>query len=73
MTIVDYLLLGAFLVATIYTIYRLFVGWRYSSIANASADRTDDANRTNVPINQIGRAGTGAPWHSRKMQNGQEP
>jgi hypothetical protein len=65
MTILDYLLLGVFLVATIYTVCRLFIGWRYSSAGGTSADSTDGVNRTNLPDNQPWRASAGTPWHSQ--------
>jgi hypothetical protein len=48
MTIVDYFLIGVTTVVAIYTVYRLFLGWRNSAFAlNESAD-SDERNATHL-------------------------
>jgi hypothetical protein len=42
MTMIDYLLLGGFVAASVYTICRLFVGLRNSSTAPVRMDRTEE-------------------------------
>jgi hypothetical protein len=54
MTMIDYLLLGGFAAAGVYTIYRLFVGFRNSSTAKVRVEETEEADQT------------GAPWRARK-------
>jgi hypothetical protein len=62
MTILDYLLLAAFLAAMIYTTGRLFMGWRYSGSSNASADTAEA--ETGAPAARIANIATRAPWHN---------
>ena len=69
MTMIDYLLLGGFVVAGGYTICRLFVGFRNSSAAPARMDRTEEARQAE-DAETAGRAGsvTRAPWQPRNWQ-----
>jgi hypothetical protein len=45
MTMIDYLLLGGFAAASVYTICRLFVGQRNSSTAPVPMDGTEERNQ----------------------------
>jgi hypothetical protein len=49
MIIIDYLLLGGFAAAGVYTIYRLFVGFRNSSTAKVLVEETEEADHTGAP------------------------
>jgi hypothetical protein len=67
MTIIDYLLLGGFVAASVYTISRLFVGLRNSSTAPMRMDRTEEESQaTDAHRLRPAASGTRAPWHSRK-------
>jgi hypothetical protein len=64
MTMIDYLLLGGFAAASLYTVYRLFVGFRNSSSANLQTERAAEPEGTvAVPNNPRIGSTTGAPWH----------
>ena len=68
MTMIDYLLLGGFAAASVYTICRLFVGLRNSSAAPVRMDGTEERNHavaadTPRPAASVTRA----PWQSRKQ------
>jgi hypothetical protein len=64
MTMIDYLLLGGFAAASVYTVYRLFVGFRNSSSADLQAETTDEPKSTvTLPNNLPTGSTTGAPWH----------
>jgi len=69
MTILDYLLLGAFVVATVYTVCRLFIGWRCSAAAATSAHATDQVNGTNGPVNKSSDRRGATGWHSPETRN----
>jgi hypothetical protein len=45
MTMIDYLLLGGFAAASVYTICRLFVGLRNSSTAQVRMDGAEEGNQ----------------------------
>jgi hypothetical protein len=45
MTMIDYLLLGGFAAASVYTICRLFLGLRNSSTAPVRMDGTEERNQ----------------------------
>ena len=70
MTILDYLLLAAFLVAMIYTVGRLFMGWRQSHSCTAAVDAGEAG--TNVLAAPIARVATRAPWHSEPQSAGRD-
>jgi hypothetical protein len=66
MTMIDFLLLGVFVVASVYTICRLFVGLRNSSTAPVRMDRTEEENQAaDAQAPRRAASGTRAPWHSR--------
>jgi len=73
MPILDYLLLGGFALAILYTICRLFLGWRNSARSHIRPHRDQDANSTATPADRAGSATTSAPWHRanklEKQQN----
>jgi hypothetical protein len=55
MTMIDYLLLGGFAAASVYTICRLFVGLRNSPAPQVRTDRTEGGNQAadaDVPARQ---------------------
>jgi hypothetical protein len=64
MTIKDYLLIGAVAAAAIYTVYRLFLGWRNSAFRQ---DKSENGGEPNAPTEAqpIRRVATGAPWTRR--------
>lgn len=66
MTMIDYLLLGVFVAASVYTISRLFVGLRNSSTAPTRMDRTEEEDQaTDATTPRPPVSGTRAPWHSQ--------
>jgi hypothetical protein len=64
MTIIDYLLIGGVAAAAIYTVYRLFLGWRNSTF---QTDESENAGHRNAMGKTWPgpRVGTGAPWTRR--------
>jgi hypothetical protein len=65
MTMIDYLLLGGFAAASVYTICRLFVGLRNSAPAQAQMDGTEENQAANVETPRPAASVTRAPWQSR--------
>jgi hypothetical protein len=47
MTIIDYLLIGAVAAAVAYTVYRLFLGWRNSTLRQDEERTSEQANASN--------------------------
>jgi hypothetical protein len=71
MTIIDYLLLAGFFAASIYTVYRLFLGWRNSPSTEVQADSPEKASPTQLPMTTVqSPASTGAPWQQRRSTEG---
>lgn len=67
MIMIDYLLLGGFAAAGVYTIYRLFVGFRNSSTAKVRVEGTEEADQAlAVDIPRPADSSTRAPWRARK-------
>jgi hypothetical protein len=65
MTMIDYLLLGGFVAASVYTIGRLFIGLRNSSTAPARMTRTEEENNAANTDISTGASVKRAPWDSR--------
>jgi hypothetical protein len=63
MPILDYLLLGGFALAILYTIWRLFLGWRNSPRGDIRGNRDQETNPTAAPAARAGSTTTSAPWH----------
>ena len=63
MTILDYLLLGGFALAILYTLSRLFLGWRNSARSHIRADDDQDVNSTAASADRAGSTTTNAPWN----------
>ena len=73
MPILDYLLLGGFALAILYTIWRLFLGWRNSTRSHISFHRDQDANSMAPPAERAGSTTTGPPWHrANKLEKQQK-
>ena len=67
MTMIDYLLLAGFAAASVYTIFRLFVGLRNSPPAQVRMDVADEGNLpTDAETSRRAEFATRAPWQSRK-------
>jgi hypothetical protein len=60
MTIIEYLLIGSIAAAAVYTVCRLFLGWRNSTFPHGRAI----GGERNVPAKgqPAGRVTTSAPW-----------
>jgi len=64
MTIIDYLLIGVFGALTIYTVQRLFLGWRNSTFRQD--EREKSGKLSGLDDEQPGRrVATRAPWTRR--------
>ena len=64
MIIIDHLLIAAVAAAAIYTVYRLFLGWRNSAFPQHKREMNVEVNTRDEA--QPGRlVATGAPWKSR--------
>jgi hypothetical protein len=64
MTIIDHLLLAVASAAAIYTVYRLFLGWRNSAFPQDKSEMSAEVNALDEA--QPGRPlATGAPWKPR--------
>jgi hypothetical protein len=61
MTTIDYLLLGVFAGASVYTICRLLVGLRNSSAAPVRMGATEDENQAAAPARCRAASATRAP------------
>jgi hypothetical protein len=71
MTIIDYLLLAGLFAASIYTIYRLFLGWRHSPSNEVQTNGAKEARSGAAPMSAVqARASTGAPWQPRRSTEG---
>jgi hypothetical protein len=67
MTLIDYLLVGGFAAASIYTVSRLFIGFRNSSTADARLESIEESNRAvAADNNRPAGSTTSAPWHRAK-------
>jgi hypothetical protein len=47
MTIIDYLLIGSVVAAGVYTVYRLFLGWRNSTSRQDEERTSEQVNASN--------------------------
>jgi len=73
MSIMDYLLLGGFALAILYTIWRLFLGWRNSTRSDIHPHRDQDANSIAAPVERAGSTTTGPPWQrANKLEEQQK-
>ena len=72
MPILDYLLLGGFGLAILYTIGRLFLGWRNSAGSHIRANRDQDVNSMATPVDRAESTPTSAPWHRVSEQQEQQ-
>lgn len=61
MNIMEYVLIGGIAAAAIYTVYRLFLGWR-NSAAPMESDGRDEINEAVTKQQTNHRVATGAPW-----------
>jgi hypothetical protein len=67
MTIIDYLLICGIAAAAIYTVYRLFRGWRNSAF---TPDESEMGGELNAPAEAVSgrRVATGTPWNQRAKE-----
>ena len=65
MTIIDYLLLAAFISAALYASYRLFFGYLRSRCEELAFEEGDKANSSSTRAPTPNASTTGAPWRTR--------
>lgn len=67
MTIIDYLLIAGVAAAVIYTVYRLFLGWRKSAF---TPDESEMPGELKAPPEAVSgrRVATGTPWNQRAKE-----
>ena len=73
MILIDFLLLGGFLAASLYIVYRLFLGWRHSRLGELEDAASAETSRPAASARQFdGGSSTTAAWQRRQSTTSTE-